>query len=199
MPSTGAAAWMRAARLTVDPTATKAPSPRPSVLTTTSPVSMPTRIRRVRSYDAASLGVEPGQVVEHGEGGADGTLGVVLVGAAQPEDGHHRVADELLDLTAVLLDDAAPPGEVGVDDRAGVLGVEVVGEEGEAHQVGEEDGDEPALLHLARHQGLTTLAHGGQGDVDDVVAEHGALLLERLDRTVQRDQVVGGCRGVHRR
>ena len=48
-PPTGAAAWSRAARLTVGPTATNSEPARspPSVLTTTSPVSMPTRIRGV--------------------------------------------------------------------------------------------------------------------------------------------------------
>ena len=48
--STGAAACSRAARLTVGPTATK-PLPRsPRVLTTTSPVSMPTRMCRRTPY-----------------------------------------------------------------------------------------------------------------------------------------------------
>ena len=145
------------------------------------------------------LGVEVGEVVEHGQRSADGALGVVLVGATQPEDGHHRVADELLDLAAVLLDDATPAGEVGVDDGPGVLRVEVVGEEREADQVGEEHGDAPALLELPGHQGIATVAHGGERDVDHVVPERRPLLLERGDGTVQRDEVVGGRRGVHRR
>ena len=105
----------------------------------------------------------------------------------QAEHRHHRVADELLDLAAVLLDDAPPAGEVGVDDRRGCpRGRGRRRQDGEVDQVGEEDGDEPALLHLARGQRLPALAHRGQGDVDDVVAEDGALLLERGDGAVER-------------
>ena len=73
-------------------------------------------------------------------------------------------------------------------------------EHGEVDQIGEQDGHLFALLDPAADtSGSRRSRSGGQGGVDDVVAEHGALLLERLDRTVQRDEVVGGCRDVHRR
>ena len=95
---------------------------------------------------AYEIGVEVVEVREHRQGRPDRAVGVVLVGAAEAEDRHHRVADELLDHAAVLLDRPLPAGEVGVDDLAGVLGVELAGEHGEVDEVGEHDGDEPALL-----------------------------------------------------
>ena len=51
-------------------------------------------------------GVEGGDRVDEVEGGADGALGVVLGGGGGAPDGHHGVADELLDGAAVALDDA---------------------------------------------------------------------------------------------
>ena len=45
--------------------------------------------------------------VDQLEGGADAALGVVLVGDRRAPDGHHGVADELLDRAAVALDDVA--------------------------------------------------------------------------------------------
>ena len=54
IPPGGAAAWMRAARLTVSPTTTKScPGRSSSELTTTSPVSIPTRISRVIGWPSA--------------------------------------------------------------------------------------------------------------------------------------------------
>ena len=45
-------------------------------------------------------------------GGADRAQGIVLVDGRHAEDGHDRVADELLDRAAVSLDDLASGGEV---------------------------------------------------------------------------------------
>jgi hypothetical protein len=55
--------------------------------------------------------------------GANGSLGVVLVGDRGAEDGHHRVADELLHGAAVPLDLAAQPCVVGRQGCADVLRV----------------------------------------------------------------------------
>ena len=55
--------------------------------------------------------------------GADGPLGVVLAGDRGAPDGHHRIADELLDRAAVLADDVAREVEVAGEGLAHVLGV----------------------------------------------------------------------------
>ena len=67
-----------------------------------------------------------------------------------PEDRHHRVADELLDRSAVRLEDHASclegPREALADD----LGVVLDPEGGRADDVSEEDGDELPLFGHAR-------------------------------------------------
>ena len=92
----------RLAVLTMSP-ATMPWSVAPRV-TAASPVSTPARawmpVPRLRDR------------VDELERGAHGALGVVLVGDRRAPDGHHRVADELLDRAAVALDDVA--GEVEV-------------------------------------------------------------------------------------
>jgi hypothetical protein len=54
---------------------------------------------------------------------ADRPLGVVLVRDGSPPDGHHRVADELLDDAAVPLDEAATRLEVARQQLADLLGI----------------------------------------------------------------------------
>ena len=111
---------------------------------------------------------------------------VVLAGAVQAEHGHHGVADELLDHAAVLLDHPLPAREAGADDVAGVLGVEPAREHGEADQVGEQDGDELALLaDLRRSQRGTPLEQRTERGGDDGVTEDRALGLQRRDRRVE--------------
>ena len=73
-------------------------------VTATSPVTMPTRIARLGHADLAPIAAT---AVDQLEPGADRALGVVLVGRRHAPDGHHRVADELLDGAAVAGDDAA--------------------------------------------------------------------------------------------
>ena len=57
------------------------------------------------------------------ECGANGALGVVLGRGRRPPDGHHRVADELLDRAAVQLDQPAAGVEVAREELAHVLRV----------------------------------------------------------------------------
>ena len=76
---------------------------------------------------------------------AHGALGVVLGRGRRAPDGHHRVADELLDRAAVELDQPAARVEVAGEELAHLLGVAALGERREADEVGEEDGDEAAL------------------------------------------------------
>jgi hypothetical protein len=88
------------------------------------------------------------------EGGAHGPLRVVLVGDRRAEEGHHRVADELLHRALEALELFAEMGVVGVEQRPHVLGVELLGPRGEPDQVREEDAHHlpllPALLAVER-------------------------------------------------
>ena len=86
-------------------------------------------------------------VAEHGHGVDElercphRELGVVLLRRLRAPDGHHGVADELLDGAAVAHDDGSGSLEVAAQDFANVLSVALVGECREADQVGEQDGD----------------------------------------------------------
>ena len=79
------------------------------------------------------------------ECGAHRALGVVLVRDRRAPDGHHRVADELLERAAVALDDLTSDVEVAGQELARVLRVARLGGRREAHQVDEEHGDESPL------------------------------------------------------
>ena len=86
-----------------------------------------------------SLG-EIGDSVPDLERRPHGSLGVVFVGDRCAEDGHHGVADELLDRPAEVLDVPAKPGVERLEEPAHVLGVEPVCERREADEIGEEHG-----------------------------------------------------------
>ena len=83
--------------------------------------------------------------VDELERGPDRALGVVLVGDRRAPQGHHRVADELLDDPTVALDHLAREIEIAGQELADVLGVAALGHRGEADEVGEEDADEAAF------------------------------------------------------
>ena len=65
-------------------------------------------------------------LLDEGEAGADGSLGVVLVDGGDAEDGRHGLALEPLHHAPVGLDDAARHGVVGPHGRIHVLGVGVL-------------------------------------------------------------------------
>ena len=90
-------------------------------------------------------GPERGNDIDEVEAGADGALGVVLVGDRSSPHGHDGVADELLDGASVAPDDLGRQLEVAVQGLADVLGVALLGEGGEPDEVGEQDTDETAL------------------------------------------------------
>ena len=79
------------------------------------------------------------------ERGTDRPPGIVLERDRCAPDGHHRVADELLDDAAVGVDDGARHVEVAGQDLADLLRVALLGERGEADEVGEQDRDVAAL------------------------------------------------------
>ena len=82
----------------------------------------------------------------HGEGRADGALGIVLVRDRRPEDRHDGVADVLVDRPAIALDLARQRGEERGQDSTQVFGVELFPERGRAGQIGEQDRDETPVL-----------------------------------------------------
>ena len=62
------------------------------------------------------------------------------------EDGHHRVADELLDRAAVAFDLMLDARVVRTERRADVLGIRAIRPGGEPHEIDEEDADDLPLL-----------------------------------------------------
>jgi hypothetical protein len=109
----------------------------------------------------------------------------------EAEHGHHRVADELLDYSAVLLDDIAPAGEVGVDHRPDVFGVEPARQCGEVDQVGEEHGHLFALASGDPGQdGGTTRPQRLEGGLDNRFAKSLSLCFEGGDGVVDRSQII---------
>ena len=65
-----------------------------------------------------------------------------------PEDAHHRVADELLDRSPVPFEHVAGPVEVAEHDAPHLLGVLLLAQPGRSGHVAEEHGDRLADLEL---------------------------------------------------
>ena len=82
-----------------------------------------------------------------------GALRVVAVRDRSPEQGHHRVADVLLDVPAEALELRPHPAEVRRLDAPQILGIEAGRDAGEVDEVDEQDGDDPALLASGRVRG----------------------------------------------
>ena len=82
----------------------------------------------------------------HLERSSHGSLWIVLMGDRGAEDRHERVADHLVNGTAVALDDLAQLRHAGIDQRAQVLRVGRLREVGEARDVRENDRGQASLL-----------------------------------------------------
>jgi hypothetical protein len=82
----------------------------------------------------------------HPEGGVAGPHRVVLERQRRPEQGHDAVAEDLVDGPLVAVDGVHHELEDGVEERPGLLGIEVGEQLQRALDVGEEHGD---LLALA--------------------------------------------------
>ena len=95
------------------------------------------------------LGDQPGEGLLHAQGGAHRPVGVVLVGDGRTEQGDDGVAEDLVDTPAEGLDLDDERLEVGLDEPGDRLGVEVLGECRVADEVGEQHGDDTALLDRA--------------------------------------------------
>ena len=97
----------------------------------------------------------------HLERRSDGSQRVVLMHPWQTEDRHDRVADVLLDASAVALEDAAHLVEVEVEHLPKVLAIEPLTEGRGPFQVREDDRDRPTYLfhgHLLCERGATESA-----------------------------------------
>ena len=91
-------------------------------------------------------------------------LGIVLVRAGRAEDGHDRVANELLDEPVVALDRSRELPEQVALEGADLLRVERLRERGEPRQVREQDGDQPPVALLGPSGGRSgTRARGLSG------------------------------------
>jgi hypothetical protein len=89
--------------------------------------------------------VEIGDGSHEVEACSNRALRVVLGGDRRAPHGHDRVADELFYRAAVALDDRAGGVEVAGEELTRLLGVAAFGGGREAHEVGEEHGDEAAF------------------------------------------------------
>ena len=94
---------------------------------------------------AVQLRVGP-DALAHGQRRGDRAVRVVAVRGRQAEHSHHRVADELLHRAAVLLDALAGDAVVAGQDPPHLFRVELLAERGRSGHVGEEHGDDAALL-----------------------------------------------------
>ena len=97
------------------------------------------------------LAVDRRDPVDDGEGGGDRTVWIVPVGDWRAEDGHHRVADVLLDGPPMLFESPARRVEEGLQAPAKVLGIELCGKLGRADQIGEQHRRDLPLSSQAAH------------------------------------------------
>jgi len=88
--------------------------------------------------DARAQLVDGGMDLQHRP---HGPLGVVLVGDRVAENGHDRVAEQLVDPAAVAFDDRGGRGEDLAHHRLDVLGIELLRHGSEPGQIAEEYGD----------------------------------------------------------
>jgi len=114
-----------------------------------------------------------------------GAQRVVLAHNRHAEDGHHGVADELLDGAAVALDDRLHPLEVAGEQRTEALGIEPVAEGGRAGEVAEEDGHGLALLVLGCGRLGATLGAEPERRLRLEAAAHTARHVASLERHAQ--------------
>ena len=89
---------------------------------------------------------EPGQCELHLRRCSEGTHCVVLVHGREPEDRHHRVADELLDDAAVALYDRLHPLEVTRQQSPQRFRIDGFPERRRADDIAEEHGDDLPLF-----------------------------------------------------
>ena len=116
-------------------------------------VGRPGRDRGLAGHDggagserrAVRIDAQRGDGAHELERSPDGPLGVVLERPGRAPHGHHRIPDELLERAAVAVDHGPARREVAVLELADLLCIATLGKGGEAHEVGEQHGHDPAL------------------------------------------------------
>jgi hypothetical protein len=88
--------------------------------------------------------------------GAHGSQRIVLVQFWEPEDGHHRVADELLQRPSVALEHRADGGEVARHDLTERFRVEALAERRRVRDVRKDNGDRAAADGHVRSVGRSS-------------------------------------------
>ena len=111
-------------------------------MTAASPVSTPARAGGPAAPTSWPSAATAGDELERGP---HRPLGVVLLRDRRAPDGHHGVADELLDRAAVALDHRPRAVEVAREQLAHLLRVARLRQRREADQVGEQHRDQAAL------------------------------------------------------
>jgi hypothetical protein len=106
--------------------------------------------RELHAPAGLEIAVEQVEGVLHVEGGAHRPQGVVLVQLGDAEDGHHLVADELLDRALVALDGHPQGIEEASLHLAQHLRIEALAERRGADQVGEQHGHPASALVCPR-------------------------------------------------
>ncbi len=99
-------------------------------------------------------------------GSPNGSQVVVLMGPGHPEEGDDRIADVLLDEAVIPEDYGGYFSEDMGCDLFDLFGIESLGHGGVAREVGEKDGDMPALGLPRRH----VPRNSGQGDEESLAA-----------------------------
>ena len=102
--------------------------------------------RLARVHGDTDVDLEVLHRLENAKTGPNRPLGIVFVCERRAEDSQHCVADELLERAAEALDLLFDTGVVGPQAGADVLRVSLVGAGRVSDEVGEEDGDDLALL-----------------------------------------------------
>ena len=102
--------------------------------------------------------------VQHVERRVEGALGIVLMGDRRAEHGQHGIADELFHEAVVARDRLGERLEQRVLERAHLLGIEPLGERGEARDVGEEHGHLPPVRFPVEGVRLPTPAPRAEGE-----------------------------------
>ena len=97
------------------------------------------RVRRVLRTELAERRL-------HRQPGPHGPIGVVLVRDRSAEQRDDRIAEHLVDDTAVRLDVADQLLEDGVDQALHLLGISVLGQRREPDEIGEQDRDDAPFL-----------------------------------------------------
>ena len=136
---------------------------------------------------------EPGGGLQQFQPAQHRAFGVVLVGAARTEGRLEAVAGVAQHLAAVRPDDAGQGGQRAVHHGLHLLGVQALDQLRRAHEVQEQHADLAQMAHRlrcrARHASRQPFLQGRQRCIDQRVAKHRALRLQRGDGGPQRQGV----------